>query len=176
MFTSPRRVRFKEQEYAVPREHLAGALTAVRDLFTRHDWRISFPVEVRVTPGDDVWLSTAYGRSTAYVAVHVFHTAPHQEYFREVEALMTALGGRPALGQAAHPRRGVPARRSVSPARSPGCGTNSTWPQVPNLYPEQVLGSRCTLMEADGGRSREPKVLTAGECSEPIRGRLRPPT
>ena len=99
VFTSPRRVRFKEQEYAIPREHLAEALTAIRGLFARHDWRISFPIEVRVAPGDDVWLSTAYGRSTAYIAIHVFHTAPHEEYFREVEAVMTAFGGRPHWGK-----------------------------------------------------------------------------
>jgi len=142
VFTSPRRVRFKEQEYAIPREHLAGALTAVRDLFARHDWRISFPIEVRVAPGDDVWLSTAYGRSTAYIAIHVFHTAPHQEYFREVEALMTALGGRPHWGKlhtrdAAYLRGAYPRfadftrlRDELDPAR-----------RFANPYLEQVLGS-----------------------------------
>ena len=128
MFTSPRRVRFKEQEYAIPREHLAEALTAIRGLFARHDWRISFPIEVRVAPGDEVWLSTAYGRSTAYIAIHVFHTAPHKEYFREVEAVMTGLGG---------VRTGAsctPATRNTFVAAIPGsrissrCGTNSTRP------------------------------------------------
>jgi FAD-linked oxidoreductase len=79
VFTSPRRVRFKEQEYAVPREALAGVLGEVRDLFARRDWRISFPIEVRVTPGDEPWLSTAYGRASAYIAIHVFHASPHAE-------------------------------------------------------------------------------------------------
>jgi FAD-linked oxidoreductase len=142
VFTSPRRVRFKEQEYAIPREHLAGALTAIRGLFARHDWRISFPIEVRVAPGDDVWLSTAYGRSTAYIAIHVFHTAPHEEYFREVEAVMTALGGRPHWGKlhtrdAAYLRGAYPRftdfvrlRDELDPARRFG-----------NPYLEQVLGS-----------------------------------
>src|SRR6202042_3633689 len=68
VFTSPRRVRFKEEEYAIPRESLRDVLGEVRALFARRDWRISFPIEVRVTPGDDVWLSTAYGRSSAYIA------------------------------------------------------------------------------------------------------------
>ena len=72
VFASPRRVRFKEQEYAIPREHLAAVLTEVRALFARRDWRISFPIEVRVAPADDIWLSTAYGRATAYLAVHAF--------------------------------------------------------------------------------------------------------
>jgi L-gulono-1,4-lactone dehydrogenase len=142
VFTSPRRVRFKEQEYAIPREHLAGALTAIRDLFSRHTWRISFPIEVRIAPGDDVWLSTAYGRSTAYVAVHVFRTAPHEEYFREVESVMTALGGRPHWGKlhtrdaaylrGVYPRFAdfVTLRDKLDPDR-----------RFANPYTEQVLGS-----------------------------------
>ena len=142
VFTSPRRVRFKEQEYAIPREHLAEALNAIRGLFARHDWRISFPIEVRVAPGDDIWLSTAYGRSTAYIAIHVFHTTPHGEYFREVEAVMTALGGRPHWGKlhtrdAAYLRGTYPRfadfvtlRDELDPARRFG-----------NPYLEQVLGS-----------------------------------
>jgi FAD/FMN-containing dehydrogenase len=142
VFTSPRRVRFKEQEYAIPREHLAAALTAIRGLFARHDWRISFPIEVRVAPGDDAWLSTAYGRSTAYIAIHVFHAAPHEGYFREVEAVMTELDGRPHWGKlhtrdAAYLRRAYPRfadfaalRDQFDPARRFG-----------NPYLEQVLGS-----------------------------------
>jgi L-gulono-1,4-lactone dehydrogenase len=99
VFTSPRRVRFKEQEYAIPREALLDVLGEVRGLFHRRDWRISFPIEVRVTPPDDVWLSTAYGRDSAYIAIHVFHSAPHEQYFTDVEAVMTSVGGRPHWGK-----------------------------------------------------------------------------
>ncbi|HEY2505497.1 MAG TPA: D-arabinono-1,4-lactone oxidase [Streptosporangiaceae bacterium] len=99
VFTSPRRVRFKEQEYAVPRDALSDVLAEVRALFRRRDWRISFPIEVRVIPADDVWLSTAYGRDTAYIAVHVFHASPHERYFQDVEAVMTGVGGRPHWGK-----------------------------------------------------------------------------
>ncbi len=99
VFTSPRRVRFKEEEYAIPRESLADVLAEIRALFARRDWRISFPIEVRVTPGDDPWLSTAFGRASAYIAIHVFHASPHQEYFRDVEAVMTAVAGRPHWGK-----------------------------------------------------------------------------
>ena len=99
VFTSPRRVRFKEQEYAIPVEHLADVLAEVRGLFARRDWRISFPIEVRVAPADDPWLSTSYGRDSAYIAIHVFHASPHHEYFRDVESIMTAVGGRPHWGK-----------------------------------------------------------------------------
>jgi L-gulono-1,4-lactone dehydrogenase len=99
VFTSPRRVRFKEEEYAVPRAALSDVLAEVRSLFQRRDWRISFPIEVRVTPADDVWLSTAYGRDSAYIAIHVFHPSPHEQYFTDVEAVMTSAGGRPHWGK-----------------------------------------------------------------------------
>jgi FAD-linked oxidoreductase len=99
VFTSPRRVRFKEQEYAVPREALPAVLAELRALLARCDWRISFPVEVRVAPAEDIWLSMAYGRATAYIAVHVFHAAPHEDYFRDVEAIMVAAEGRPHWGK-----------------------------------------------------------------------------
>ena len=141
VFTSPRRVRFKEQEYAVPRESLADVLAEIRALFARRDWRISFPIEVRVTPGDDPWLSTAYGRNSAYIAIHVFHAAAHLDYFREVEAVMTAVGGRPHWGKmhtrsadqlrAAYPEFGafVALRDKLDPERRFG-----------NAYLDQVLG------------------------------------
>ncbi len=99
VFTSPRRVRFKEQEYAIPRAALSDVLAEVRSLFRRRDWRISFPIEVRVTPADDVWLSTASGRDSAYIAIHVFRSSPHEQYFTDVEAVMTAVGGRPHWGK-----------------------------------------------------------------------------
>jgi FAD-linked oxidoreductase len=99
IFTSPRRVRFKEQEYAIPRAALPGVLSEIRALFRRRDWRISFPIEVRVTPGDDVWLSTAHGRDSAYIAVHVLRSSPHEAYFGDIEAIMIPVGGRPHWGK-----------------------------------------------------------------------------
>jgi FAD/FMN-containing dehydrogenase len=99
VFTSPRRVRFKEQEYAIPREELRAVLTELRALFDRRDWRISFPIEVRVLPPEDAWLSMAHGRPTAFIAVHVYHRLPHEEYFRAVEEIATAVGGRPHWGK-----------------------------------------------------------------------------
>ena len=99
VFTSPRRVRFKEQEYAVPREELADALREIRALIERRGWRISFPIEVRLLPSEDTWLSMAYGRDSAFIAIHVYHATPHEEYFRGVEEVLTPLGGRPHWGK-----------------------------------------------------------------------------
>ncbi|MDR8410935.1 FAD-binding protein [Nonomuraea sp. 3-1Str] len=99
VFTSRRDVRFLEMEYAVPREHLAQALRETRDLVERMDWKITFPVEVRVSPPGDAWLSTAYGRATGYVACHMYRPTPHPAYFEGVEEIMVRLGGRPHWGK-----------------------------------------------------------------------------
>ncbi len=99
VFTSPRRVRFREMEYAVPRESLVEVLQQLRTLPERTGQRISFPVEVRVAPADDIALSTASGRDSAYVAVHQYLGTPYEQYFATVEPLFDAVGGRPHWGK-----------------------------------------------------------------------------
>jgi L-gulono-1,4-lactone dehydrogenase len=99
VFTSPRRVRFKEQEYAIPRTELTSTLRNLRALFDNNSWRVSFPIEVRLLPPEDAWLSMAYGRETAFIAIHIDHKTEHAPYFDGVEELMTAVGGRPHWGK-----------------------------------------------------------------------------
>ncbi|WP_055585904.1 D-arabinono-1,4-lactone oxidase [Streptacidiphilus griseoplanus] len=99
VFTSPRRVRFIEMEYAVPRAAATEVLRELRELVERSDWRISFPVEVRVAPADDLWLSTAGGRDTCYIAVHLYRGTTDPGYFSAVERIMTAHQGRPHWGK-----------------------------------------------------------------------------
>ncbi len=99
VFTSPRRVRFVEMEYAVPREALTDTLRELRAMVDRSPLRVSFPVEVRTAPADDITLSTASGRATAYIAVHMFRGTPHQAYFTAAERIFTAHEGRPHWGK-----------------------------------------------------------------------------
>ncbi|MDX6758288.1 MULTISPECIES: D-arabinono-1,4-lactone oxidase [Streptomyces] len=99
VFTSPRRVRFVEMEYALPREAVVEALRELRAMVDRSRLRISFPVEVRTAPADDIALSTASGRDTAYIAVHMYKGTPYQAYFTAAERIFTAHGGRPHWGK-----------------------------------------------------------------------------
>ncbi|MFJ7590459.1 D-arabinono-1,4-lactone oxidase [Streptomyces sp. NPDC097617] len=99
VFTSPRRVRFVEMEYALPRERVVEALRELRAMVDRSGLRISFPVEVRTAPADDITLSTASGRDTAYIAVHMYKGTPYQGYFTAAERIFTAHGGRPHWGK-----------------------------------------------------------------------------
>jgi L-gulono-1,4-lactone dehydrogenase len=99
IFCSTRETPFYEMEYAIPAEHGMHALREVRRQIERHDWGIRFPVEVRVTAADDIALSTASERPTVYIAVHEWNDRPYEEYFREVEAIMRELDGRPHWGK-----------------------------------------------------------------------------
>ncbi|MEU6550971.1 D-arabinono-1,4-lactone oxidase [Streptomyces sp. NPDC046915] len=99
VYTSPRRVRFVEMEYAVPRAALVDTLRELKAMVDRSKLRISFPVEVRTAPADDITLSTASGRDSAYVAVHMFKGTPYQAYFTAAERIFTAHEGRPHWGK-----------------------------------------------------------------------------
>jgi L-gulono-1,4-lactone dehydrogenase len=102
VFTSSRRVVFREMEYAVPRAAGLDALRAARTTIERSDWRISFPVEIRVAPADDVALSTAYDRDSFYLAFHTHHRSDwrtHAAYVAAMEAVMRDHDGRPHWGK-----------------------------------------------------------------------------
>jgi L-gulono-1,4-lactone dehydrogenase len=99
VFCSERNVRFRESEYAVPREHLVDVLGELKGWLDSSGERIPFPIEVRVAEADDIWLSTAHGRRTAYVAVHQYHRLDHRRYFEAFERIATAVGGRPHWGK-----------------------------------------------------------------------------
>jgi len=99
VLVSPRRVRFVEMEYAVPADAVRAALAGIEAAIMRHQLAVSFPVEVRFAAADDIPLSTASGRDTAYLAVHMFRGQPYEQYFRAVEDVMNDLDGRPHWGK-----------------------------------------------------------------------------
>jgi L-gulono-1,4-lactone dehydrogenase len=99
VFVTPRRVRFVESEYAVPREAVLDVLAELRRAVPGLSQPVMFPVEVRVAAADDAWLSTAYGRDTAYIAIHQYTGMPYAEYFAAFESIAASVGGRPHWGK-----------------------------------------------------------------------------
>jgi FAD-linked oxidoreductase len=141
VFVTPRRVRFVESEYAVPRESLLDVLAELRSGVAGLADPVMFPVEVRVAAADDIWLSTAYGRDSAYVAIHQYVGLPYTDYFRLFESIATSVGGRPHWGKmhtrdaaylhAAYPRFAdfLRIRAELDPSR-----------RFANPYSQQVFG------------------------------------
>jgi L-gulonolactone oxidase len=99
VFRTPRLVRVVEMEYGIPRECFAEAFERLGRLVDAVGSPITVPVEIRWTGGDDIPLSHASGRDTAYIAVHVYQGVPYDQYFQGVEAIMGSYGGRPHWGK-----------------------------------------------------------------------------
>src|SRR6185503_11297685 len=78
VFCTPRRVRFVEMEYGMPREALPEVFARLPGLVEELPFRVAFPVEVRFTRADELWLSHGYGRDSVYVAVHQYAGMPFQ--------------------------------------------------------------------------------------------------
>ena len=99
VYANRRTVRFTEMEYAIPRERTAEALERVLALIERRRLPVGFPIEVRVVAPDDALLSTAEGRPTGYIAVHLYRGMEFESYFRGVETIMDEYEGRPHWGK-----------------------------------------------------------------------------
>jgi FAD/FMN-containing dehydrogenase len=99
VFTTPRLVRFYEMEYGVPRAAVVECVRELRSFIDASGLQIQVPVEVRFVAGDDIPLSMASGRDCAFVACHVFQGRGYEQYFRGVERIMAAAGGRPHWGK-----------------------------------------------------------------------------
>ena len=159
VFASPRLVRFYEMEYAIPREAAVEALSRVRAFIKDSGLMISFPVEVRFTKGDDIYLSTAHGRDTCYIAVHVYQGMQYQQYFEAVESIMDDYGGRPHWGKLHFQKAGTLALRyprwsdfQEVRARIDPTGVFS------NAYLERVLGPIESMRDNERGSMKEEKA------------------
>jgi L-gulonolactone oxidase len=99
VFVNSRNVRFTEMEYAVPREHGPAAVRRVVEWVRANRFPVFFPLEVRVTAGDDADLSASHERDTAYIAVHQYRGMKWRPYFEAVESIMNDYEGRPHWGK-----------------------------------------------------------------------------
>lgn len=98
-FTSRRRVRFNEMEYALPYEAVPEVVAELRQLFRREQISSTFPLEVRTAAPDTAWLASNHGRKTGYIAVHQHFGQDYRQYFSQVEPIFLAAGGRPHWGK-----------------------------------------------------------------------------
>jgi L-gulonolactone oxidase len=142
VFTSERKIRFYEMEYFIPSEHAREAFERVRALIARSGFGVVMPIEMRWVAADDIPLSTAYGRATTSIAVHMLKHQEFQPYFEAVETIMNDYEGRPHWG-----KLHFQTHRSLAPlypkwdafqsarARLDGRGTFA------NEYTERVLGA-----------------------------------
>ena len=99
IFATPRFVKFQEMEYNLPVEHFSAALCEIDECIRREKFEVHFPVECRFVKGDDIFLSPANGRDSAYIAVHMYKGMAYKPYFEAMEAIFKKYGGRPHWGK-----------------------------------------------------------------------------
>lgn len=99
LFVTPRHVKFLEMEYSVPAAAMRPVLLEMKRLLERRRYSVHFPIECRYVKGDDMWLSPAYGRDSAYIALHMYKGMPYEPYFRDMEQILLAYDGRPHWGK-----------------------------------------------------------------------------
>lgn len=99
VYALPRRVLFNEMEYNIPYEHFADVKRLCIKRFGENNYSTHFPTENRFAASDDIWLSPAYNRISAYIAFHAYRGQDYQTYFADMEAICLEAGGRPHWGK-----------------------------------------------------------------------------
>ena len=141
IFANERRVRFTEMEYGVPRQHGPEAARRVIEWVRANRYPVFFPIEMRVTAGDDALLSPSHERDTAYIAVHQYRGMEWRPYFEAVEADHGRLRRSPPLGQAPLPDGRDPGAPLPALGRLPGAPATSWTRSAPSQTPTPPASS-----------------------------------
>lgn len=99
VYATQRLVKFNEMEYNVPAEAYSEVFKEVRRVLNSRKFNIHFPIENRIVKKDDIYLSPAYGRTSIYIACHAYCKKDPQAYFKALEEIFRAHGGRPHWGK-----------------------------------------------------------------------------
>lgn len=99
VFASHRWVKFVEMEYSVPLDDLPMIVERVDKEVRSAGIDVLFPIEARSAAGDEIPLSTATGRASGYIAVHMAKGRSPTRYFQLVEKIMDEHHGRPHWGK-----------------------------------------------------------------------------
>ncbi|TPG74455.1 FAD-binding protein [Brevibacillus laterosporus] len=99
LFATPRWVRFSEMEYSVPADKMNEVIKEIEACIKEHRFAVHFPIECRYVKGDDIWLSPAYKRDSAFIAVHMYKGMPYKSYFQAMERIFLKYDGRPHWGK-----------------------------------------------------------------------------
>ena len=91
--------RRQHRPYAIPAAAAPDVVAELQREVPKLADPVMFPVEVRVAAADDIWLSTAYGRDSASIAVHQYTGLPYEAHFALFESIVARVGGRPHWGK-----------------------------------------------------------------------------
>ncbi|KAH8101328.1 L-gulonolactone/D-arabinono-1,4-lactone oxidase [Cristinia sonorae] len=96
-------------EWAIPYENTTACLRDIRrwldsEQSDPHGLRPHFPIEVRFSDGDDIWLSPSHGQKTTWIGLIQYKpyglNVPYRKLFEHFEDLVSRHGGRPHWAKA----------------------------------------------------------------------------
>jgi len=99
IFPSPRNTRFNEMEYELPAAKGPECLQEILETVRAKEMNTLFPLEYRYVAADDSWLSPFYGRVSASISIHQYHTVDYRPLFSLVEPIFRKYEGRPHWGK-----------------------------------------------------------------------------
>ncbi|MEO0897916.1 MAG: D-arabinono-1,4-lactone oxidase [Bacteroidota bacterium] len=99
IYATVRLVKFTEMEYNIPADAYDEVWKELTKAVNSGKYNIHFPIENRWVKGDDIYMSPAFGRDSAYIACHVYNKKDNKAYFKDMEAIFRAHGGRPHWGK-----------------------------------------------------------------------------
>ncbi len=99
VFATERWVKFLEMEYSIPMDRFIPVVNEIQTEIQKENHRVHFPIECRFVRGDSSWLSPAHDRDSALIAVHMYRGMPYKHYFKAMERIFQANGGRPHWGK-----------------------------------------------------------------------------
>lgn len=99
VYATQRMVKFHEMEYNIPAEAYQDVFKDVQKIVNSKKFNIHFPIENRWVKADDVFMSPAFGRDSAYIACHVYNKKDSKAYFTALEEVFKAYDGRPHWGK-----------------------------------------------------------------------------
>lgn len=99
VLANSRRVRFREGEFAVPAPALPAVVEELQGWLARPGNEVGFPLEIRIGPAESPWLSTAFGRRTAWIAVQTHVRQEIGPYLAQMQRIVAPYGGRPHWGK-----------------------------------------------------------------------------
>jgi FAD/FMN-containing dehydrogenase len=95
-----RTLKFEEMEYAVPADSGLECFTEVRRrVLDRHRQYVGWRVLYRTVAADGGWLSPFHGRASATIAILQNIGLEYWAYFKDIEPIFRAYGGRPHWGK-----------------------------------------------------------------------------
>ena len=98
VLAQPRPSKFNESEYHIPKEHGFACFERVCAAMDQLP-NTYYPIEFRLTKGDDAWLSPFYQRDCHSIAVHASHVEPYDYLISTIGPIFKHFGGRPHWGK-----------------------------------------------------------------------------